>query len=264
MVLALCSVALASAENNGRGSKAIALGNAFVAIADNAWAGVYNPAGLVQLSATQGAVFFIPQQFGLAELRTASLAVAVPFSFASIGLSIEQFGFELYRETNVTIAAGRSIDWGVSAGIALNLHRISIERYGVAQRVTIDLGLLAQAQDDLSFGFAMKNLAAATIGQTRERMPQMVFLGARYAPWKEFQMTVECEKDTRHPLIVKAGVEQRFLEIIALRLGISTNPDKFSAGIGARYSIFEFSYAGYSHPQLGWTHQIEISFLLGE
>jgi long-subunit fatty acid transport protein len=264
VILTLCPVALASAENNGRGSKAIALGNAFVAIADNAWAVAYNPAGLAQLSSTQGAVFFVPQQFQLPELRTVALAGAVPFNFGTLGLSVDQFGFALYRETNVTIAAGRTIDWGVSAGVALNFHRISIERYGAAQRLTVDLGLLARPHDDLNFGFAIKNVTATTIGETRERLPQILMIGTRYAPWNEFQLTIECEKDTRHPLIVKAGVEQRFFEILALRLGISTNPDKFSAGIGARYSMFEFSYAGYSHPQLGWTHQVEISFQLGE
>ncbi len=264
LALVLLPFAIASAQNNGRGSKAIALGNAFVAIADNPWAVAYNPAGLGQLSSVSGAIFFVPRQFELAELKTTSIAAAVPLGLATLGLSVEQFGFELYKETNATIAAGRMLEWGLSAGIALNLHRISIERYGSTERLTVDLGLLSRVQDDLTFGFALKNATAATIGQTRERLPQTFLLGMRYGPWRDFLVTLEAEKDNRYPFVLKAGVEQRFFEILALRIGVSDNPDKFSAGIGARYSIIEFAYAGYSHQQLGWTHQVEISFRLGE
>jgi hypothetical protein len=254
------AVAMGSSGDNGRGAKAIALGNAFVAIADNPWAVAYNPAGLTQLTTYQGSVFFVPRQFDLPELKTASLAVAVPFAFASCGLSVEQFGFDLYRETKFTIAAGRTIDWGVSAGISLNLQRVSIERYGSTQCFTIDVGLLASALDNLGLGFALKNVAAAKIGSKGERLPQILLVGARYSPLRDSQLTLEMEKDTRYPFIVKAGVEQRFFEVFALRLGVASNPDKFSGGFGIRFSVFEFSYAGYSHAQLGWTHQLEISF----
>jgi len=261
LVLAfLSSVAVAASEDNGRGAKAIALGNAFVAIADNPWAVAYNPAGLTQLTTLQGSVFFVPRQFDLPELKTASLAIAVPFTFASYGLSVEQFGFELYRETSLTVAAGRTIDGGVSAGVSLNLQRISIERYGSTQCLTVDVGLLASALEDLSFGFAVKNIGAAKIGSKGERLPQILLMGARSSPLPDFQLTLEMEKDTRYPFTVKAGVEQRFFDILALRLGAASNPDKFSGGFGIRFSYFEFSYAGYSHAQLGWTHQLEISF----
>jgi len=253
-------IASASSENNGRGAKAIALGNAFVAVADNPWAVAYNPAGLTQLTTFQGSVFFVPRQFDLPELKTAAVAAAYPFTFASCGVSLEQFGFDLYRETSVTVAAGRTIDWGVSAGISLNLQRISIERYGSTQCVTIDVGLLASALDNVTLGFALKNVAAAKIGANGERLPQTLLMGARFTPLSDFQLTVEMEKDTRFPFMVKAGVEQRFFDVFALRLGAASNPDKFSGGFGVRISMFELSYAGYSHAQLGWTHQLEISF----
>jgi hypothetical protein len=259
--LAVWSVnAVASSENNGRGAKAIALGNAFVAVADNAWAVAYNPAGLTQLTTFEGSVFFVPRQFDIPELKTASIAAAMPFSFASCGVSVDQFGFDLYRETNLTIAAGKAIDGAIAAGISCNLQRISIERYGTTQCVTIDVGLMASALDNLTFGCAFRNVTAAKIGAKGERLPQTVLMGARFKPLPDFQLTMEMEKDTRFPFVVKAGIEQRFLEVFALRLGASSSPDKFSGGFGVRFSFFELSYAGYSHAQLGWTHQIEISF----
>jgi len=72
------------------------------------------------------------------------------------------------------------------------------------------------------------------------------------------------EKDVRFPASVKMGIEQIVFSAIALQAGVANNPDKYSFGIAARYSIFEFGYAGYSHPDLGWTHQIELSFKLDQ
>jgi hypothetical protein len=73
-------------------------------------------------------------------------------------------------------------------------------------------------------------------------------------------LTTEIEKDIRYNASVKAGIEKVFLNILALRFGIANNPDKYSAGIAFMYAGMECGYAGYSHAELGWTHQIEISF----
>ena len=126
--------------------------------------------------------------------------------------------------------------------------------------MTIDVGFLAHALENLTFGCAFRNVTATKIGAKGERLPQTVLMGACFKPLRDFQLTVEMEKDTRFPFVVKGGIEERFLEVLALRLGASSNPDRFSGGFGVRFSFFELSYAGYSHAQLGWTHQIEISF----
>ena len=252
------------AQYNGRGSKATAMANAFVAIADNPWAVAYNPAGLARQTSSAASVFVVPQQFGLPELRTIALAATHTFAFATLGVGFDQFGFDLYKETVLSVAAAHGIDWGVSGGITLNIRRIGMERYGTAHAATVDLGLLAEAEEDLFFGFAVKNISATTIGSQNERLPQVFLLGTRYDPALDFRLSLEVEKDTRHPVIVKCGLERRFYDAFAVRMGVSDNPDKFSAGFAARYSPFEFSYAGYSHPQLGWTHQIELSFGIAE
>ena len=252
------------ADDNGRGAHAIALGNAFVANADNAWSIRYNPAGLAHLTAFHGSAFYIPEQFGLPELRTVAAAAATPLTFGGIGVSVDQFGFDLYKETHVAVGAGTNLDWGVTGGVAVNLYSFAIERYGSAHRVTLDFGLMAEAAYGVTLGFSMKNVTGTTVGSLNERLPQIFLLGSRYTPIQDFSISVELEKDTRHPFMVKAGVEQWLFDILALRVGISDNPNKVSAGFAARTSGVEFGYAGYSHNQLGWTHQLEVSFRLAE
>lgn len=248
-------------ENNGRGAKAVGLANAFVAMANAPWALYYNPAGLSSLRFIELSTFIVPQQFGMNELRTVSLAGSVPTSLGTVGVGVTQFGFALYRETQVSLGVGKTIDWGVSAGIAAHLTRIAIDQYGATQVATVDVGLLAQVHDQVALGFSYKNLLGTSLSSS-ERLPQVFSLGASYRPVLLTRVVLEFEKDIRYPLIIKAGVEQVFLDILTFRAGVSNNPDKFSAGIGIQYIPFEFVYAGYSHPQLGWTHQLELTFRL--
>lgn len=261
LVVLLSGTSFSGIENNGRGAKAIGLANAFVAIADNPWALYYNPAGLSSLKSIEISAFLIPQQFGMNELRTVSLAGNIPTSFGTFATGVSQFGFALYRETQISLGLGKRIDWGASAGITAHLTRISIDQYGATHVATVDVGLLAQVHDQVALGFNYKNLFGASLSS--ERLPQVFSLGASYLPIPHLTALLELEKDIRYPLVIKAGAEQTFLDLLTLRAGVSNNPDKFSAGLGVRYGSLEFSYAGYSHPQLGWTHQVELTFRVG-
>jgi hypothetical protein len=254
---------LSAHENNGRGTKAIALANAFVALADNPWAVSYNPAGLVQIRTPELATFYVPQQFGIPELRTISLSAAYAVNPGTVGAFVEQFGFDLYRTTNIGLGYGVNLESGVSVGAAINVERTAIARYGVSNDVTLDVGLLGRPLDKLTIGFCLKNITAARIGLNHERLPQYLAIGTGYSPFKNFCLATEVEKDVQFPLVVKAGIEERFFEFLSLRCGVANNPDKFSAGIAIRYASIEFGYAGYSHSDLGWTHQIEVAIQWG-
>jgi hypothetical protein len=258
VVLIFFSIAPA-AENNGRGTKAIALGNAFVAVADNAWAISYNPAGLSQTRNFQASAFFVPQQFGIPELRTTALAATIPLTFGSLGLAAGQFGFDLYRVNDISVGYGVNIDEHVSVGVAISATKTSIARYGSSVNGTLDLGLSGKILKDFFIGFAIQNVTASTIGQAHERLPQNALLGGAYRVSEGFLVVGELEKDTQYPLVLKAAIEQRFFNFLSLRCGIANNPDKFSTGISVEYSSLEFGYAGYSHSDLGWTHQIDLT-----
>jgi opacity protein-like surface antigen len=262
LTILLGGTAFSSVENNGRGTRAIGLANAFVALSDNPWALYYNPAGIVAVPLAEISAFLVPQQFGMNELRTVAIAGVVPTAFGTFAAGISQFGFSLYRETEISLGFGRRVDWGVSAGFVTHVSRIFIDQYGTTTIATVDVGVLSQVQEQVAVGFSYKNLLGAGFSSS-ERLPQVFALGATYRPVPNVAAVVELEKDVRHPLVIKAGVEQTFLELLTLRAGVSNNPDKFSAGFGVRYSAFEFSYAGYSHAQLGWTHQIELTFRPG-
>jgi hypothetical protein len=251
---------LFAAENNGRGTKAIGMANAFAAVSDNCWAINYNPAGLARLTSFQCAAFIVPEQFGLQELKTTAFAAAAPFSFAAIGCTAEKFGFDLYSETEFGLAFARKIDGNISAGLNLEYQRRDILRYGTAGTYAFHAGLLAHVLENLDIGFTVHNSTNAALEKGNEKIPQVCALGICWSFFHEFQISLEMEKDIRFPASIKMGVEQIVFSTIALRAGAANNPDKYSAGIAVRYLLIEFGYAGYSHPDLGWTHQVELSF----
>ncbi len=260
MIAVIPFAALYAGENNGRGVKAIALANAFVARADNSWATAYNPAGLAQILTPEISAFFVPQQFGIPELRTVSCSAASSIGAGSVGVLAEQFGFELYKSTEVMVGYGIAVDSSVSVGATVDIQRMAIERYGASTNLTMDVGILGKPRRDISVGVSFRNALAAKLRSNGERLPQYLLLGVSYSPIHNFLLTTEVEKDVAFPLVVKAGVEQRFVDFLSLRCGVANNPDKFSVGLAVRYSSLEFGYAGYSHPDLGWTHQVEISW----
>jgi hypothetical protein len=249
-------------EHNGRGTKAIGMANAFSAVSDNCWATSYNPAGLAGISGFQCSVFIVPEQFGLQELKTSAIAAAAPLSFAAMGITAEKFGFDLYSETEFGLAFARRIDRNISAGLSFQYYRLDIARYGTANSFFISGGLMAHILERVDVGFSANNITAAHLGRTGEKMPQVMNLGACWHPYHDLQISMEMEKDVRFPSSLKMGIEQLVFSVIALQAGVANNPDKYSFGIAAEYSLFEFGYAGYSHPDLGWTHQIELSFKL--
>ena len=255
--------ASAGFENNGRGTRPSALANAFAAVGDSPWSTVYNPAGLADCHAFEFAVFMSPQQFGLKELRTTTVALFAPLGDQKLGLVGGQFGFDLYRETALSLGIGKMASKGIALGGTINLIRFSIERYGAVTAASFDCGAIIEVVEGLHLGFDWKNFTGSTIGSTAESLPQVQAVGLCYEIAATSRVTLELEKDIRFPFEFKMGYEQEFLHMLNARFGMSNNPQTASVGFGVEFAGIGFSYAGYSHQQLGWTHQIEISFTTG-
>jgi len=189
--------------------------------------------------------------------------MVLPMKKVSLGAAIDRFGFDLYNETTVSVGAGKTLAQNIIGGIALNYHHLTIARYGSAGTWSADAGVLAEIIPSVMMGGCFKNLTNASYVKGEDDLPQCFSIGVAWKPLNDLLLTSEIEKDIRYAASVKAGIEKTFLNLLALRFGIANNPDKYSAGFAVRYAGIEFGYAGYSHDELGWTHQIEISFQWG-
>ena len=247
-------------ESTGRGARPQSLANAFIAATDDPWLVCHNPAGLASLSVSKGALCFVPAQFGLRELRSATAVAGLPTSVINMGIMLDDYGSALYRESTLVFGAGRTIADGVAVGMSLNLGLVAIERYGSALRSSIDLGVSWQVIENFRLAYVWRNVTGARLGLAEEPLPESHTMGFTFVPHRSALVTLDLEKDIRVPFVIRAGIELHVLEYLSLRCGSSNDPEMLTAGVGVRLSRWECSYALRSHHQLGITHAIGLSY----
>lgn len=263
LVLACCETHSAF-EHVARGAGWIAMGGASVAELANPWTAWSNPGGLPALNERLLSLHYSPQPFGLKELAQAAFSYVEPTSVGVFAASGSRFGFELYREIDVQLSFGTKVNDLFSAGASVHYYHLGIERYGAAQTVGVDIGILVQLTDEIRWGFAAFNVNAPTIGDAKEKLPQTFVTGVAYSPIPEGTLVADLEKDIRYPAELHVGFQYTLLDLLALRAGTTGDPSILSAGLGIRYSVVQLDYAFTNHAELGATHQVSLSLHLGE
>lgn len=116
LLLALAGPARAAFEDTGAGARAPAMGDAFTALADDAYAIHYNPAGLAQLERPQLGAAYSRLYQGLSdgsEIGTSQLAYAHPLmggKKGTLATSWERFSLSgLYQEQAFALGYGRRV-----------------------------------------------------------------------------------------------------------------------------------------------------------
>ncbi len=237
------------------GARQIALANSTVAVANDAFALFNNPAGLEQLTTREVGLFYSPAPFGLKQLANAFAVYAEPFNFGTVAFGIKSYGFELYKETSFNFSFSKTLYKKYLLGIGLIVKNLNIKNYGTSNRAFFRVGFVYFLYKFFHFGFAAENLRNTSFVKEYSSIPVIVRTGLSYTPLKNATLSFQIEKDLERNFSFSGGLEYRLFEIILLRLGIRTEPDTYTAGIGIKYSFFQLDYAIFTHPFLGLTHQ---------
>ena len=245
------------------GARSHSMGNASVGLSDDVWAIFSNVGGLSQLDRSEVSFFYSPQPFGVPELSLQAVALALPTTFGVIGVSGKRYGFELYREFSGSLSYANNISQ-VGIGVALVYHSITIQNYGSASTLGIDIGFHIPIIERLNLGFSAKNINAPTLGSSKEKLPQIFSTGLVYRPIEKFSICADYQKELRYDASPRFGFEYWMVEEVALRGGVSNEPSLFTGGFGVRYLLFQVDYAFSSHQELGGTHQVSISIRWGK
>jgi len=136
---------------------------------------------------------------------------------------------------------------------------VSIEGYGRSDAMIVNVGCIVDLVSDMRMGFVANNVLGETIGVQRQRFPQIASVGISYTPLASVLIAVEVEKDPKYASTLKVGFEARTFEHLVLRFGLDRDPDLVTAGFSVNVDMAEFGYAAVVHPQLGTTHQVEVS-----
>lgn len=250
----------ANNDNYAIGARSAAMGNASVAMSD-VWSTHHNQAGLAFMrQISVGANY--ENRFLIKELSIKSGVVAIPIKFGTIGLSIRNFGYSLYRENKYNLSFAKAFGDKFAAAFAFNYLTTKIaERYGNSAAFVGEVGLQAKPINDLTIGAHLYNPTRAMLSKkAAERLPTIIRFGINYNLSKKVIFALETEKDLSKKTVFKAGVEYAAVKELYLRMGIATNPVLSSFGFGIHLKNFNLDLAANYHQVLGITSQISLAY----
>ncbi len=275
---------------DGAGNRALALGGAYVAVADDASAMIWNPGGLGwiprrELQATH------TNLIGLGFNEQYASLVVPSWRYGVFSLTFRRFGVDGVEsrddrnfiladdltdtETEFALAYGRSLGSAWSIGGAVKLRRQTLAGYDDAA-FGLDLGiqfkpLLAvnsQASNagNWIMGIAVRNAVEPSIRLDQEAVPDPtgLRLGTAYRhPFGQRHWvlaTMDMEKTRGMYTHYHAGLEFGILEVLAMRLGL--NRGDLTAGAGITWHDYGFDYLFENHPEES-IHRFGISLKFG-
>lgn len=245
------------------GAKQISLSNSDVAMSNDVFSLFNNPAGLSQMDWREVGIYYSPAPFGLTELANGYVAYHEPTTIGSFAAGGMTYGFELYREAKFLLGYSYNYNSRFFIGAAINYHTVSIKNYGNDAAFYLNLGGLAYLTDQIRWGFYILNLNKATFSEEDDQIPMVFSSGFSYDVIDQLSLNAALEKDIRYKTTFQFGVDYDIIEYISLRSGFSTEPSRYSAGVGINYSIVSLDYALFTHNDLGLTHQAGITISFG-
>jgi len=288
LVLGLSALpAFAAFENVDISPRARAMGGAGAAVADDAFAPYFNPAGIMlQEDIALGTSYVRP--YGLDFTDLVYLGAVVPLSGKSggFGFGLRRFAVEyqdvdLTTETTITASyAARvyeDLHSSVTFGSSLNFNHLEFgESIGSGMEaddsidpgddwaVGLDVGMIVTLHQRTRLGVMVKNLNNPQIGIDEEELGQRLIGGVSYLPYDGVVTTFEFENALDGELQYHGGVEMTALENLFLRCGVATNPHKLTAGFGYGMEGLVVNY-GFSTGggTLDSSHQFGLTFTWG-
>lgn len=269
----------------GVGTKAVAMGEAFSALADDITAVYWNPAGLIQISKPEISTMyndwfegvghgFLGFGFPTSQKRAIGLSVihlgigkipgyadgevgSVPVSTGNFSARDTAFAFTYATVLTDSISFGLNIK-----GITQKIENEEASSFG------IDLGQLYQSPiEGLILSTVVQNVGSRVKYSIEgDKLPLTLKFGSAYRV-KEQPLTLTCDltKPIDNNWKLNLGLEVWFKNLIALRGGFNSQVFKdlgtgITCGFGTTIKHYQIDYAFVPYDELGNTHRISITF----
>ena len=266
----------------GAGARSLAMGGAYVALADEASAPYWNPAGLTQINEYQFlsmyAPFFEETTYGfvsyvhpLGRLGTLGISDVLLHSggYEEVDYDGNVLGTNksIYKNA-VIISYANSLSRHFSLGASLKLVHETVMRYSDNGQ-GIDLGILIKPSNSLNIGFTLQNVIEPKVTLREEPdVYRINFKGglALRTLSKRLSFTADVNKLVNENAYFCGGIEispwgeiaSAALKRVDLRLGIN-HLQTLTCGIGLKVRFLSLDYAFNAH-KLGSLHKFGLTF----
>lgn len=258
----------------GVGGRAVSLGNAYCALADDPYGIYYNPSGIGSIESLYFSSFygrwFLDTDLG-------SIAGAIPLGdkgvvgFGIRGLytdKIEQrteedpWNYNYYSAyfLNPSVAYARRVN-NFGFGIGLNGINAKIESE-TGYTIFLNAGI-SYYTELVDFGIALSNLGGKILNTG---LPVNVRSGLCIKPFSNLRLSADIIKPFEDEFSYNMGVEYSLVDIFKLRIGYNNDfysesfIKKLSGGIGFRAGNITIDYSASSSGVFGLTHFFTLSY----
>lgn len=271
------------------GAGPAALGSAYTALATNAYAPVWNPAGLARLSGNELAGQHLSY---LESMHYEHVSFVHPFAKSresdtqrGLGFSVQYLGsgdltgrdtagnltgdFSSYY-ASYNLSYGQTLSDKLSLGVTGKMIAAKIDDVS-AKAFATDLGAMYKANDKLQLGASLVNMGSKLkFISEGDSLPLALKVGAAFQPNSRYLATSEVVYRKAGPTSVHVGGQWRPLEAMSLRVGYKTDTLKelsalagFSTGIGLHLWGQELAYAWAPYGELGDTQYLSLLVRFG-
>lgn len=255
LMIILLIAAIESFAQISPGAKQIALAHSDLSFSNDAFS-IFNNSALLSKSTNREIGFFYsPSPFGEKAMSNAFASYIEPTSVGNFSAGFSIYGFELYKETQFAFGYSKKINNNFSFGAALFYKNINIKNYGSKGNIYINLGGVANLNEQIGFGFYVENVTRSTISNDDNQLPTVFWGGLHYLPVKDFVFSTSLRKELGYNVSLRFGAEYSVIDFLKIRFGVQNEPSIYNGGFGIVYNFVQVDYAISSHSDLGLTHQ---------
>jgi outer membrane protein OmpA-like peptidoglycan-associated protein len=268
------------------------MGEAYLALADDANSFQWNPAGLAQLSLPELTLMHLSY---FADINYEYVGLGFPWRGQGLGLGLTWLNVAPFNSTlDPNAVQGSAADYSLSGAYALSLSK-ELQVGVVARTILSNLASSSAFGGSLDTGAIFRplgrNLSLAVVAQnlgaqsayesSSDPLPITLRFGAAYhlynsADERWLNFVVDANKSLDNRFKFNTGLEVWAFQVLALRGGYKFSEGgsdfssgdanslaNFTAGLGFRYDAAQIDYAFVPLGELGITHRISVSWKFG-
>jgi len=249
--------------------RARAMGGAFYAMSNDAYAIFYNPGGLADVNNHLGISYTKVMGNEFQVINTMVFAMKLPKKFGTLGIGLHAMDVD-FQNVNLmsekiyalshSFTIMKDVHSKINFGYTLNMYHLSFDGYGAQSAIGVNLGTIATLHQRTKIGFTVTNLNNPKVGKNNlHELPQKMVMGISYEPYTGIHTSLELKKPFAGTTEIHAGTELQITKIFALNFGIRSNPASYSAG--AQFTLYDMivNYAFNTHI-LGDTHHFGLGY----
>ncbi|MDL2208557.1 hypothetical protein LJB97_02945 [Parabacteroides sp. OttesenSCG-928-O15] len=225
---------------------------------------LFNPS-LLALQTNKTIHFQYFNRYQLKELGTITGYFLYPNPVLPVGFSFSSFGYEAYRQTLFRFSAGKQLSECWHLGVAFQYTMLQTELFEETPAMfSADIGCLYQPFDNLLIGLFIMNWPAVRMKDkttdTKFFIDYFMQIGVEWEVINNLLIMVSGGMWKEASFEWNAGLEYTVFDSFHLRCGVMGEPLYPTFGIGYDFSSFSLDLAAVSHPVLGISTGVGLSF----